>query len=517
MFGSNFKKFNSVLILILVYISLKNITKFNNNSIEMPSDNYTYQFSNDNSSNWNSENEQNSNIYPNKYTNLDTLDLESEIKKSLKKRFELKKKTVSENDSQDMANYIDTEVVSDYVFDQSNVNLTLVPVEETILFSGVPEPIVKPIPQRPEYSKSVIISIKNKKMLLKNLENYLNDKQSKLVYKSLENSLNFNLEENLTFLMNEEDYVLEIQTFSKNFKNLNSRRDSNEKFVFYYEATPTERKVTRNRLVVKDSVSRTLKSAEIPPEIAKEFIQQLSYTIDFQRDVKSGDIIDILYEADFTKNNNIIIGKPDLLYGLMHLEDHKLELFKYTLSNGITDYFDATGKSIRKHLMRTPVQGARLSSKFGVRKHPILGYSKMHRGVDFAAKRGTPIMAAGDGRITFSGRNGAFGRFIEIKHLNNFKTSYAHLYKFSKGIKKGKLVKQGDIIGFVGTSGRSTGPHLHYEVKHKNRTINPMKLRLQSTTNVEEKDMSNFYANISLARERFLATQFTESEGAENF
>ena len=110
-----------------------------------------------------------------------------------------------------------------------------------------------------------------------------------------------------------------------------------------------------------------------------------------------------------------------------------------------------------------------------------------------------------------------FSRFIEIKHLNNFKTSYAHLYKFSKGIKKGKLVKQGDIIGFVGTSGRSTGPHLHYEVKHKNRTINPMKLRLQSTTNVEEKDMSNFYANISLARERFLATQFTESEGAENF
>ena len=213
---------------------------------------------------------------------------------------------MSENDSQDMANYIDTEVVSDYVFDQSNVNLTLVPVEETILFSGVPEPIVKPIPQRPEYSKSVIISIKNKKMLLKNLENYLNDKQSKLVYKSLENSLNFNLEENLTFLMNEEDYVLEIQTFSKNFKNLNSRRDSNEKFVFYYEATPTERKVTRNRLVVKDSVSRTLKSAEIPPEIAKEFIQQLSYTIDFQRDVKSGDIIDILYEADFTKNNTLL-------------------------------------------------------------------------------------------------------------------------------------------------------------------------------------------------------------------
>ena len=516
MFGSNFKKFNSVLILFLVYISLKNISKFTEDDIEMPTQGYSYKFSQDDSSTWNPRDQVLLNIDLDEEKNLETLDLESEIKQSLKKRFELRKKSEFFDDNQDMANYIDTEVASDYVYDQNDANLSLVPVEETILFSGIPEPKVKPIPSRPVYSKSVIISIKNKKMLLKNLENYIDDDQFNFVYKSLENNLNYNLEENLTFHMNEDDYVLEIQTFSKNFKNLNSRRDINKNFIFYYEETPTERKVTRNRLIVKDSVSRTLKSAEIPVEIAKEFIQQLSYTIDFQRDVKSGDIIDILYEADFTKNNNIV-GRPDLLYGLMNLKDHKLELFRYTLSNGVTDYFDAYGKSIRKHLMRTPVQGARLSSKFGVRKHPILGYSKMHRGVDFAAKRGTPIMAAGDGRITFAGRNGAFGRFLEIKHLNNFKTGYAHLYKFAKGIKKGKLVKQGDIIGYVGTSGRSTGPHLHYEVKHKNRTINPMKLRLQSTINVEEQDMSNFYANISLARERFLATQFTESEGAENF
>ena len=516
MFGSNFKKFNSVLILFLIYISVKNISKFTDDNLEMPSQDYPYNFSQDDLSTWDTQDTEYIDIDLDENKNLETTDLESEINQSLKKRFELRKRAESTNDYQDMANYIDTEVASDYVYDQNDVSLSLVPVEETILFSGIPEPKIKPIPSRPEYSKSVIVSIKNKKMLLKNLENYIDNDQFSFVYESLENNLNFNLEENLTFLMNEDDYVLEIQTFSKNFKNLNSRRDINEKFIFYYEETPTERKVTRNRLIVKDSVSRTLKSAEIPPEIAKEFIQQLSYTIDFQRDVKTGDIIDILYEADFTKNNNIV-GKPDLLYGLMNLKDHKLELFRYTLSNGVTDYFDAYGKSIRKHLMRTPVQGAWLSSKFGVRKHPILGYSKMHRGVDFAAKRGTPIMAAGDGRITFSGRNGAFGRFIEIKHLNNFKTGYAHLFKFAKGIKKGKLVKQGDIIGYVGTSGRSTGPHLHYEVKHKNRTINPMKLRLQSTINVEDKDMSNFYTNISLARERFLATQFTESEGAESF
>ena len=164
--------------------------------------------------------------------------------------------------------------------------------------------------------------------------------------------------------------------------------------------------------------------------------------------------------------------------------------------------------------MRTPVQGARLTSKFGVRKHPILGYSKMHRGVDFAAKRGTPIMAAGDGRVSFAGRNGSFGRFIEIKHLNNFKTRYAHMYKFAKGIKKGRVVKQGDVIGYVGNSGRSTGPHLHYEVKHKNRTLNPMKLKLQSSANIEDDDRPSFYANVSLTRERFLSAKLQESETA---
>ena len=152
-----------------------------------------------------------------------------------------------------------------------------------------------------------------------------------------------------------------------------------------------------------------------------------------------------------------------------------------------------------------------------MRKHPILGFSKMHKGVDFSAKRGTPIMAAGDGRVTFAGRNGSFGRFVEIKHLNNFSTRYAHLYKFSKDIKKGKIVKQGQIIGFVGTSGRSTGPHLHYEVKHKNRIINPMTLKLESSVNVDENEMPNFYANISLTRERFLSTSLQETDTVGNF
>ena len=490
------KKINTLILIVFVYVSVKNLLSFNDSEMEIVQqiDNYkTFLLENQ--------------------FNDEKID---EIPQRLEKnRLELVKKEDNKKEDLNLAYYLDTEVASDIIIDEKNINLSLVPIYETMLFSGIPEPKFKPIPERPEYVKSIILSLKNKKMLQKNLENYLPN-SSLETYKELKDYIDFGIEENITLHLDSNDDVVEIKVFSKDFRHLNLRKNLNKKFISFFEDAPTTLKVVRNRLRVKNSVSKTLKSSEIPTNIAKEFLHQLSYTIDFQRDVKNGDIIDILYEANFTKNEKIV-GEPALLYGLMNLTDHKLELFKYRLSNGKADYFDANGKSIRKHLMRTPVQGARLSSKFGVRKHPILGYSKMHRGVDFAAKRGTPIMAAGDGRVTFAGRNGSFGRFIEIKHLNNFKTRYAHLYKFSKGIKKGKVVKQGDIIGFVGTSGRSTGPHLHYEVKHKNRTINPIKLRLESTINVEEQDMSNFYANIALTRERFLATEFEETETAGNY
>ena len=490
------KKINTLILIVFVYVSVKNLLSFNDSEMEIVQqiDNYkTF-------------------LLENQFNDEKI----NEIPQSLEKnRLELVKKEDNKKEDLNLAYYLDTEVASDIIIDEKNINLSLVPIYETMLFSGIPEPKFKPIPERPEYVKSIILSLKNKKMLQKNLENYLPN-SSLETYKELKDYIDFGIEENITLHLDSNDEVVEIKVFSKDFRHLNLRKNLNKKFISFFEDAPTTLKVVRNRLRVKNSVSKTLKSSEIPTNIAKEFLHQLSYTIDFQRDVKNGDIIDILYEANFTKNEKIV-GEPALLYGLMNLTDHKLELFKYRLSNGKADYFDANGKSIRKHLMRTPVQGARLSSKFGVRKHPILGYSKMHRGVDFAAKRGTPIMAAGDGRVTFAGRNGSFGRFIEIKHLNNFKTRYAHLYKFSKGIKKGKVVKQGDIIGFVGTSGRSTGPHLHYEVKHKNRTINPIKLRLESTINVEEQDMSNFYANIALTRERFLATEFEETETAGNY
>ena len=504
MFNILKKKLSLLIIIIFVFFSLQNLSKFNDfGMLEVSEEDVMLDLVNDNQN----------------FTSSDQDELFSQEYDKAKK-FELTKKITLENEQEsqipsnpNVANYTNRENVVDFFIDEKNIDLSLVPVNETMLFSGIPNPRAKPIPEKPNHEKATTITVKNKKSLEKNLSKFLQGDEVKFVYERIEDFVDFKIEENIKFLFDTQDNIIEINTFAKNLEQMNLRRNFNDDFVFYFVKAPTDTKVVRKRLKVKNSLSKTLKSARIPKDIVNEYLHQLSYTIDFQRDVKNGDTIELLYEANFTKNN-AIIGKPLLLYGLMHLHDHKIELFRYKLANGKIDYFDARGKSIKKYLMRTPVKGARLSSKFGVRKHPILGFSKMHRGVDFAAKRGTPIMAAGDGRITYAGRNGSFGRFVEIKHLNNFKTRYAHLYKYSKGIKKGRLVKQGEIIGYVGTSGRSTGPHLHYEVKHKNRTINPMKLKLESTINIEGRDMPNFYANVSLTRERFLATKLQESETA---
>ena len=495
------KKLSFIIIAFFIFFSLQNLTQFNDfGMIESEKTNESNNSANNDLSSSDSKE-----FLTSDYNRIE--------------KFELTKKKLIENqkskyiESLDVANYVDEKTASDYYIDEKNLNLSLVPVNETMLFSGIPNPESKPIPEKKDFFKATSITVKNKKLLKQNLTKYLSKEEVKIVYERIKDYVDFGIDENIKFMSDENDKVLEIETFSRKIEHMNLRRNFNDDFVFYFVKASTNSKVVRKRLKVENSLSKTLKSARIPDAIVNEYLHQLSYTIDFQRDVKNGDTIELLYEANFTKNNSIV-GEPLLIYGLVHLNYHKIELFRYRLANGKVDYFDASGKSIKKYLMRTPVKGARLSSKFGVRKHPILGFNKMHRGVDFAAKRGTPIMAAGDGRVTFAGRNGSFGRFVEIKHLNNFKTRYAHLYKYAKSIKKGRLVKQGEIIGYVGTSGRSTGPHLHYEVQHKNRTVNPMTLKSESTLNIEDLDMPNFYANVSLTRERFLATKLQDSDTA---
>ena len=178
-----------------------------------------------------------------------------------------------------------------------------------------------------------------------------------------------------------------------------------------------------------------------------------------------------------------------------------MKFYKFKTDDGYIDYFNKKGENVKKSILKTPLDGARLSSGFGIRKHPILGYNKMHKGVDFAAPTGTPIYAGGNGIIEFAGYNGGYGKFIKIRHNNEYKTAYAHLSKFKKGISKGVRVNQGDIIGYVGSTGRSTGPHLHYEIIFQNKQINPLKLKLPSGKKLKDKELDRFIeeANIIYA------------------
>ena len=218
----------------------------------------------------------------------------------------------------------------------------------------------------------------------------------------------------------------------------------------------------------------------------------LSFDIDFQREIRQGNKIKIFYEKFNDEKQNFVKTGP-INFAEIQLHNHSYELYRFENENEkLVGYFDSKGKSATKALMKTPINGARLSSGYGMRKHPILGYNKKHQGVDFAAPIGTPIMAAGTGHIEFVGNNGGAGKYIRIKHMNGYKTAYAHLSKYASGINKNTKVKQGQTIGYVGSTGLSTGPHLHYEVWFNGKRINPMTMKLPSGKKLENNDLKTF-------------------------
>ena len=229
----------------------------------------------------------------------------------------------------------------------------------------------------------------------------------------------------------------------------------------------------------------------LPQEILINLIKLFSFDLDFQRDIKINTKVSISYEFDLINENNRIEYK-DINYALISIDNKPIEYFKFLTEDGYIDYFNREGKNVKKSILKTPLDGARLSSSFGMRKHPISGFNKMHKGVDFAAPKGTPIYAGGNGVVEYIGRNGGYGNYIRIRHNNNYKTAYAHLSGFKKGISKGTRVNQGDIIGFVGSTGVSTGPHLHYEIIYNNKQINPMKLKLPSGKVLKGEELLRF-------------------------
>ena len=266
----------------------------------------------------------------------------------------------------------------------------------------------------------------------------------------------------------------------------------NNKFVAGEDKKKLFSKLKLYEVEIHNSIYESLKKIDTPDEIIMEFVQLYSFDIDFQRDIRKGNKIKIFFEI-YTDSQNNYIKSGNINFSEIILDDESYELYRFqSEGDEFVEYFNSDGKSATKALMKTPINGARLSSGFGMRKHPILGYNKKHQGVDFAAPSGTPVFAAGDGVIEKAGWNGSYGKYIRIKHNSKYKTAYAHLNSYARGIRPGAKVKQGQIIGYVGSTGRSTGPHLHYEVLVNGKRRNSQRLKLPSGRTLRGTDREKF-------------------------
>ncbi len=300
------------------------------------------------------------------------------------------------------------------------------------------------------------------KLKQKRLTNINSGRELSLVLKKLENGSNSIV--NILYPINNTSSV-EVRKFKDNFI-------IKENILKLY----------KKEVVVKNTIKNNLYSSatnvNIEPNIIIEFARIFGFEVDFQRDIRKDDWFEIFYEK-FEDENGKVRDTGKIIYASMFVNGEEINLYNFKYKNE-EEYFDIKGKSITKSLMKTPINGARLSSSFGMRKHPILGYNKMHRGTDFAAPTGTPIMASGSGTVTRARWCGGGGNCVKIKHNSTYETIYAHMKSFAKGIKEGRKVKQGQIIGYVGSTGLSTGPHLHYEVVVNGKKVNSQKLKLPS-------------------------------------
>ena len=243
--------------------------------------------------------------------------------------------------------------------------------------------------------------------------------------------------------------------------------------------------------VIVNSLFASAQKIDVDAEVIVEFARIFGFEIDFQRDIRKNDEFQIFYER-FEDDEGENFKNGNILFAYLKNSGREIKLYRYKDSKNNIGYFTPDGKSIEKALMKTPINGARLSSGFGFRKHPILGYNKLHQGTDFAARRGTPVMASGSGTVERASWFGAYGKYVRIRHNSTYKTAYAHLSKFGRNIKAGRKVKQGQIIGYVGSTGRSTGPHLHYEVLVNNKRTNSQRLKLPSGKKLSKNEMENF-------------------------
>ena len=261
---------------------------------------------------------------------------------------------------------------------------------------------------------------------------------------------------------------------------------------------PIETFMTHAKGVIETSLYAASSEAGISDAIFNDVVQLLAFNVDFQREIRTGDSFEVLFERRRDLLSGKIMPSATLHMVAITLSGQQMQFFRHVQRDGTIGFYDRQGHSAARTLMRTPINGARLSSGFGNRKHPVLGYSAMHKGVDFAAPTGTPIMAAGSGVVEVAGWNGSYGRYIRIRHNGSYKTAYAHLSSISRGISPGQRVQQGQIIGRVGSTGRSTGPHLHYEIIRHGRKLNPMTVRLPTGKSLPEAERKHFRTTLAM-------------------
>ena len=332
------------------------------------------------------------------------------------------------------------------------------------------------------------IDQKDRKAVIKALKKYVNVRDIKtgmqftIHYTPENNGQNVRLN---TFLMNKDfdkDVIVERQ----------ENGDFKSKLVVH----PTKRlyQVIRGR--IDTCFYQDARKQGLTSPLLHKIVQVLGYKFDLQRDLHPGDTFCILFEKRVNQKTGIEKQDKCLLVEVV-LRGKKTRIYYFKRPrHADIDFFDEKGNGLKSYFLRTPVDGARLTSGFGIRKHPILGYTKMHRGVDFGARRGTPVMAAGDGTVVSIGRRGSYGNYIRIRHISGYATAYAHLNGFKKGLRRGARVKQGHVIGYVGATGRATGPHLHFELLKNGRQINPKSVKMLPRVKLAGKDFKLFQTHV---------------------
>ena len=347
--------------------------------------------------------------------------------------------------------------------------------------------------------KKIKHKIKSGETFDKILENYLVQKKEILKIKNaLKKKVNLNklntkqiIEFSLDKTTNQiNEFTFQISNKQKIFLvRDNSKNTFNDEII----SIKLDKKIIYKENLILQSLYKAATDEKIPANIIIEFARIYGFQVDFQRDIRKQDKFQIMYEI-FLNDKNEIIETGEILFANLKLSGQDNGLY-YFDKEGSQGHYDKNGKSVKKALMKTPINGARLSSPFGMRKHPIDGYNKMHRGTDFAAPTGTPIMASGDGVVKKAGWCGGGGNCVKIRHNSTYQTVYAHMSKFARGIKSGVRVKQGQTIGYVGSTGKSTGPHLHYEVIVNGKKVNSQKLKLPSGKILKGKERKLFETN----------------------